>query len=111
MTRRTWLVGVLGSIVGCREMRRYHSRVKFSLPDEPLSANEPFEVVIDYLDEAPGLDHEVVLLSEPDRAQVDRAAVPPGLRRVTLQAGSPGAYVVEFRENGNMIAHRRIDVR
>ncbi len=109
MTRRSSLGALLGlPLAACRELRRYHSSVKFSLSTESPSAGEPFEASIDYMD---ATDEPCAFVLLRDGAEIDRASLAPGARRVRLTAREAGAHSVEFRRGGRMIAHASIAVR
>lgn len=115
MTRRSALGLLAGlataGLAACRELRSYHSRVKFSLPSSPPSAGEPFDATIDYMDDTDELVEFVLLQSG---AEIDRATVPgkgAGGKGVTLTPREPGPHSVELRWSGKMIAHRSITVR
>jgi hypothetical protein len=115
MTRRSAL-GLLAGLAtagleACRELRSYHSRVKFSLSTVSPAAGEPFAATIDYMDDTDELCEFVLLRGG---AEIDRATVPgksAGGKGVTLTAREPGPHSVEFRWSDKMIAHRRIEVR
>lgn len=109
MTRRFAvgvLLGLAASLAACS--KRYHSRVKFSLPSSPPSAGEPFPVTIDYMDDTDEVCEFVLLRGS---AEVDRATLPKGARAVSLTAAEAGAHSVELRWGGGMIAHGRLQVR
>jgi len=111
MPRRTLLSLLLAIPAACSELRRYHSSVSFQLSTDEPSAGQAVEVRFQYLDEAPPGSYSVVLLSMDTRAEVDRAEVTDASSRPVLTPPSPGAYSVEFRKDGRMVAHRRLTAR
>lgn len=110
MPRRALLSLLLAIPAACSELRRYHSSVSFQLSTDEPTAGQPVEVRFQYLDEAPPGSYSVVLLSDTG-AEVDRAEVTDASSRPVLTPPSPGAYSVEFRKDGRMVAHRRLTAR
>jgi hypothetical protein len=112
MTRRSAFATVTAllclSVAGCRELGRYHSRVKFSLSTYNPTAGESFEASIDYMDQTAEPCGFVLLRGE---AVVDQATLLPGAKRVSLTPHEAGAHSVELRWSDRMIAHRAITVR
>ncbi len=112
MTRRSLLAMLFGlPAAACGELRRYHSSVSFSVSTDSPAAGEAVVVTFDYLDEAEPGAYELVLLRLDTRAEVDRGAVMDAKTRVSLVPPEPGAYTIEFRKQGHMVAHRRINAR
>lgn len=111
MTRRSWLTA-LGSVslTACCNLGRYHSSVKFSLSNDAPGAGSPIEVTFDYLDDAPAGTWSMALIQSATGAVVDEAPVADASSRITLTPREPGAYSVQCRKNGNMVAHRSITV-
>jgi len=109
VTRRSLLASLLGlPLSACRELRRYHSSVKFSLSTYSPTAGEPFEASIDYMDET---DEPCAFVLLRAGTEVDRAELSSGAKKVSLTAREPGPHSVEFRRSDRMIAHRSITVR
>lgn len=111
MSRRTLLSLLLAIPAACSELRRYRSSVSFELSTDSPSAGQPVEVRFQYLDEAPPGSYAVVLLRADSREEVDRAEVTDASSRPALTPPTPGAYAVEFRREGRMVAHRRFTAR
>lgn len=112
MTRRSVLGAVAAAlafaVAGCRELGRYHSRVKFSLSTKTPKVGKSFEASIDYMDET---EEPCAFVLLRGAAEVDRATLAAGEKRVSLTAREPGAHSVEFRWSDRMIAHGTIMVR
>jgi hypothetical protein len=68
-------------------------------------------VTFDYLDEAEPGSYELGLMNTDTRDEVDRSAVVDAKTRASLVPPAPGAYTIEFRKQGNMVAHGRISAR
>lgn len=112
MTRRSLLSALLGLYASaCDELRRYHSSVSFNVSPDAPAAGQPIEVSFNYLDDAPSGSYEVVLISFANGEVIDRSPVEDSRSRPTLTPPTSGAYGVEFRKGGRMIAHRSITVR
>jgi hypothetical protein len=112
MTRRS-VLGVVAAVLafalaGCRELGRYHSRVKFSLSTKTPTVGKSFEASIDYMDETEEPCAFVLLRGS---VEVDRATLAGGEKRVSLTAREPGEHSVEFRWSDRMIAHGTVMVR
>ena len=112
MTRRSLITVLLGLYASaCDELRRYHSSVSFNVSPESPAAGQPVEVSFSYLDDAPTGSYEVVLVSSSNGEVVDRSPVEGASSRPTLTPPTSGAYGVEIRKEGRMIAHRSITAR
>jgi hypothetical protein len=112
MTRRSILAVLLGlPTAACRELRRYHSSVSFSISTDSPAAGEPVVVTFDYLDEAEPGTYELVLMNTTTRDEVDRSPVLDSRTRADLTPPVPGDYTIELRTHGRMTAHRRIRAR
>lgn len=112
MTRRSWLMALgCACFTACCNLGRYHSSVKFSLSNDAPVAHEPIEVTFDYLDDAPAGTWSMALIQQSTGAVVDESPVSDASSRVTLTPREPGAYSVQCRKNGKMVAHRSIAVR
>lgn len=112
MTRRSLFAAILAlPVAGCRELRSYHSSVKFSLSNDRPSAGEPVEITFDYLDDAPAGTWSMALVQHSTGTVVDQAPVADSSSRVTLTPHEPGSHSVECRKDGRMVAHRAITVR
>lgn len=112
MTRRSAFGAVAAvlafALSGCRELRRYHSRVKFSLSTDNPTAGTSFQASIDYMDET---EEPCAFVLLRGGVEVDRATLGSGEKRVSLTAHEAGAHSVELRWSDRMIAHRTIVVR
>ena len=108
MTRRSLVASLLSiPLAACRELRRYHSSVKFSLSTDSPKVGEPFEASIDYLD---ATDEPCAFVLLRDGKLVERVEL-GDRKRVSLTAREPGPHSVQFRRSDRMIAHRSIVVR
>ena len=112
MTRRSVFGTALAllslPLAACRELRRYHSSVKFSLSTDSPTAGQPFQATLDYLDET-SEPCEFVLLR--NGVEVDRATAVRGSTGASLTAQEAGPHAVQFRRSDRMIAHRWVTVR
>lgn len=111
MTRRSWLTTfVVVPLSACCNLGRYHSSVKFSLSNDAPGVGESMEVTFDYLDDAPAGTWSMALIQNATGAVVEEYPVADASTHVTLTPREPGAYSVQCRKNGKMIAHRSITV-